>query len=378
MSSYKKKIGIACGCRKLNYGSVLQSYALCNVINNLGYDCNFVWINGSFLKHYNIRFEKVAGVIFNSIKHPTLIPKVIRSFNRVFLNKTHYSISSDSKTKFEAFTQKMDIRVYNRKELAKKQFEYYKFVCGSDQIWNSYEYYLDPMYFLRFTERNKRIAYAPSFGTNTVSYYNRNTIKKYLRGFKRISVRESSGQHICRELVNRNVPVVLDPTLLMDNEQWINNLELKKDTQEYCFVYFLNKPCPSAVKAIDRMRENMRIVALPIKYEEFKDNEVVDAGPKEFLNYLYNAKYVLTDSFHGTIFSINFNKQFLTFDRQYASQTTQSSRITDILERLGLKDRFITRDMDEIFHNTINYEIVNSKLNLLRKKSLNYLKKALD
>ena len=375
-----KKIGIACGCRKLNYGSILQSYALCSVIKNLGYDCNFVWVSGNIFKHYNIRPEKITGVIMNSLKHPSLVPKVYRSVRRVSGNKSHYSISPASRALFEKFVGEMDIRIYSRRALKKAEKEYYKFVCGSDQIWNSNDYYMDPMYFLRFTSMNKRIAYAPSFGTSNISYYNRNTIRKYLSEFESISVREKSGRNICRKLIGKDVPVVLDPTMLMTQNQWESNLSLSGSDEGYCFAYFLNQPSASAVQALMRIREKMPVICLPVKYDCFNEEELAEAGPKEFLECLNNAQYVMTDSFHGTIFSINFNKQFLTFDRQYLTNTTQSTRIKGILKELGLGSRFVKNDENvtyEMITSVIPYDTVNHKLQIMRDKSRQYLENAL-
>jgi hypothetical protein len=298
----------------------------------------------------------------------------------VFGKKSHYSISYESRKLFEQFVKQMDICLYKRSQLNSEEKKYYKFVCGSDQIWNSYEYFLDPMYFLRFTSKEKRVAYAPSFGTSNVSYYNRNTINKYISEFEHISVREESGKQICKNLINKDIPVVLDPTLLISAEQWKTVLSLSGTDDEYCFAYFLNQPSPSAVYTINEMRKKMRIIALPINYDCFKKDELAEAGPKEFLFYLMNAKYVLTDSFHGTIFSINFKKQFLTFDRQHSTKTTQSTRITNILNRLMLANRFVKSEQENVVTTlleVISYDSVDLKLISLRKDSKSYLEDAL-
>lgn len=376
-----KMVGIACGCKKLNYGSLLQSFALCEAIKELGYDCHFVWLKGSVFKYYNIRLGKIAGVFFNAIKHPSIVPKVVRSVRRVSSKKSSYAISNENKRLFSRFIKEnFHIKLYSWNELRSKEKNYYKFVCGSDQIWNSYEYYLDPMYFLRFTSRNKRIAYAPSFGVDSVSYYNRAILKKYISEFDALSVREVSGGKICRELTGREPAVVADPTFLLTKEQWKEILGLKTQNQEYCLVYFLSYPNSDAIEMIDKMRKILAIKAIPMDFDCYMPEEIVEAGPKEFLELLMNAKYIITDSFHGTIFSINFEKQFVCFERQYASGIKQSSRITDILAKFGLEDRYITesRNLFDITQKTIEYELINNEEKNFREESFHFLLTSLD
>lgn len=379
--SRTEKVGIACGCRKLNYGSLLQSYALCSAIKKLDYDCEFVWMKGNLFKHYNIRPGKIAGVFMNAIKHPSIAPKVFKSVRRVSSKKSSYAISEKCRFLFERFVEKyLPVRMYSWHDLKKAERKYRKFVCGSDQIWNSYEYYLDPMYFLRFTKQSKRIAYAPSFGVNSVSYYNRNRLKKYLSEMGCISVREESGRDICRELLHKEVPIVLDPTFLLSAEEWKAALGLRSREEKYCLAYFLNSPSERARELIWQIRETIAIKAVPIAYDCFLENEYTDAGPEEFLELLMNAQYVITDSFHGTILSINFKKQFLCFERQYASQSNgQSSRITDILGRLGLLGRYNVEkaNMLDTLLSEIDYESVGHQLEMLKEKSEGFLKEAL-
>lgn len=380
------KIGISCGCRKLNYGSILQSYALYKVIEDIGYDCEFVWIKGNFLKHYNIRWSKICGIFSNTLKHPSIFPIILKSIYEIFVKKSSYSLSKQSIYLFERFLKKnIFIRYYTWNSLKKYAGTYSKFVCGSDQIWNSYEYYMDPMYFLRFAPINKRVAYAPSFGADTVSYYNRKILKKYLLGFNTISVREKSGSKICRELIKRDVPVVMDPTLLLTEEMWMHYLNLQKKEQNYCLVYFLNNPSLSALELIKLIRERMTIKVLPIKYNFCEKGEFEDAGPSEFLQLLLNAKYVVTDSFHGTIFAINFHKQFVCFERQYTSKEKQSSRITDILLRFDLSERYRLSSEEvfssqtwDILRKKIDYNAIENKISAFRDESYHFLKTSLE
>ena len=375
------KVGIACGCRKLNYGSILQSYALCEKIKSLGYECEFVWLKGNLFKHYNIRIGKILGVSFNSLKHPSIIPRVFRSIRRVTSKTSSYSMPSENRGKFEEFNRdNIHVKHYTWEELKKTaQQKYCKFVCGSDQIWNSYEYYLDPMYFLRFTSIDKRIAYAPSFGTDTVSYYNRGIIQKYISEFNSLSVREESGRTICKDLIGKDVPVVADPTFLLDKGEWQKRLDLQIRDDEYCLVYFLNYPNEDALDLIKRIRSEIPVRALPLNFDCYDKSEIVNAGPREFLELLMNAKYVITDSFHGTILSINFEKQFVCFERQYASIVKQSSRITDVLKRFHLGNRYnISKDDAlQVLKSEVPYSELFDEISMFRRLSCEYLTESL-
>ena len=382
----KDKIAIACGCRKLNYGSILQSYALCEVIKKMNYDCEFVWVSGNLFKHYNIRWQKICGVFVNVLKTPSLFPKVVRSCFSVYKSKQQFS--QNAIDKFNDFkANRFNIKLYSYNELKKRQKEYKCCVCGSDQIWNTYELYMDPMYFLQFAEPSKRVAYAPSMGTDSISSYNKKVVKKYLSHFKAISVREKSSVGLLKDLIKRDVPVVLDPTLLLTAHQWEESLKLDLDdnmcASPYCLVYFLNEPSQNALKMIEETREKFKIKAIPYKYACYKDDECVDAGPTEFVKLIKNADYIITDSFHGTIFSINFNKKFLVFERQYNAANSQSTRLKSILEQLDLLDRYDGEFKSElkcqdVLSKGIDYNTVNSKLMELRKESLMWLSDAID
>lgn len=380
MSGKNSLIGIACGCRKLNYGSILQSFALCTMIQKMGYQCEFIWVNNNTFKYYNIRPQKVLGVFRNVLLHPSLLPRVVRSVISIITKQSSTEFTIKSKEKFAEFKKDyLNINLYSYKDLKNDENKYKCFVCGSDQIWNSYEYYMDPMYFLRFTNINKRVAYAPSFGENDVSYYNKKIIQKYISEFKSLSVREKSGSDICKRLIDKDVDVVLDPTLLLTSKEWESVLNINDVEDEYCFVYFLSTPTDVALKAINEIRKRYKIKTVPYMFECYESDERVDAGPKEFIELIKNAKLILTDSFHGTIFSINFNKQFIAFDRNYNQGSNQSCRVTDIFDALQLRERFVTNEneLSAVFDKKIEYVDVNQRLDDLREKSKKYLEDSL-
>ncbi len=176
---------------------------------------------------------------------------------------------------------------------------------------------------------------------------------------------------------------MIDPTLLINKKVWeqmvsnINELEEEK----YILAYFLDVPSEIALKIIKQLQEkySCKIICIPYKHSEFNFSNfkyLNGVGPLEFIWLVKNASFVCTDSFHGTAFSINLNKNFLTFKRNYGSATDQSSRIITLLKKLCLQDRFVSEFIENDF-NLINDRICFEKSNQLleneRKKSKKYL-----
>jgi hypothetical protein len=380
-----KKVGIVCSCSKLNYGSVLQSYALCEIVKNLGYECNFVWTDNNLFKHYNIRKDKCLGTLKNVMAHPYLIPELFKSVWNLFVKKSGYHITEVSTKFFDEFKRNnLKICLYDSKDLLNVEGEYSAFICGSDQIWNTYEYWLDPLYFLRFTTYNKRIAYAPSLGIDGVSKYNKKTFEKYVKDIKYVSVRENSSKVICEGITGEKIPVVLDPTLLITGNDWKKKLDIScdiatDDSEKYVLFYFLSEPSDAAIKAAKKLSDKYIIKIIPYEWSKINNSVRVDVGPREFVSLVNSAEMILTDSFHGTIFSVNFNVSVWIFERNYNGES-QSTRITSILSDLGLSERLVCcNDIEGInlFEN-IDYSEVNKKLINLRNESMQFLSKALE
>lgn len=379
-----KKIGIATVHTGFNYGSCLQAYAGQTYLSELGYDTELLWYKDGLVKGRDIRLKKLIGMGVRTVWRPKLFKKTFLTYKRS-LNK---EINQETKESFLDFQSK-NLRV---KKCSWKELKQYAnddntlaCVCGSDQIWNATNIYIDPIFYLRFAPRHKRVAYAPSFGKNEIPYYNKNIIKKYISDFNYISVREEQGTSIVKELINREVPSVIDPTLLLNKEHWSRCINQEMDLpKEYILVYFLDKPTKTAIAYIEKLEKELQvpIIGIPYKYEElskFKNLEYKNAGPEQFLNLIKNAKFVCTDSFHGMAFSANFNIPFYIFQRDYGTATDQSSRIISLLEKLNLEDRFVHEvnesNLDK-FKIDIDFKIPNQRLYEEREKSKEYLQNA--
>ena len=181
---------------------------------------------------------------------------------------------------------------------------------------------------------------------------------------------KTTGKDIVKEITDKECTVCLDPTLLLNKSDWENSFNLKRINKNYIFCYFLDKPTEKAKKTIEILVKKTKCQVCYINTSENK-LEGIDGGPIGFLNYILNAQYVLTDSFHGVAFSVNFNKKFIVFDRAYTTEKTQSTRITSLLEKLNISFLFDTTNIKNI--DSIDYQKVNSILQEERKKSLEYL-----
>ena len=374
-----RKIAIPYGCNKLNYGSMLQAYALKEYIQDrFNCQCDFLWKKGGLIKYSNIRFEKIASMLSIAITHPSTIKPVSRLvYGTLFHRKEVTHFSSETKRLYDEFKRDhYHIILCSNKELRAKSGNYYKMVICSDQLWNSYDYYIDKMYYLRFCPEEKRVSYATSMGSDTLSYWNKKKISKYIREIPFVSVREQSAVDICEREIGVKATLVADPTLLLDKEIWRKKLAISESTNEqYCLAYFLKQPSAAAQEAIDFFKTKMPVKVIPYPYGAGVNAE--SAGPREFIELLNGAEYVLTDSYHGTLFSINFEKQFTTFIRPLQKRN-ENTRFDNIAQVLGVGDRFATGDeWRKIIDTPMDYSKISDMRKSFVVKSRLYLEEAL-
>ena len=327
-----KKIAIMTWYTHNNYGSKLQATAMSRYIKKMGYDSYFI--------NY-----KPRGVLYENNFKSTL-KKVVTKLKSKTINKpfNNNDIFEDYKRKYIKETEKCDSYV----DLYQLNSDFDAFICGSDQIWSPNNF--DSKYFLDFADDNKIIAYAPSIGLNNIySPIIKEKMCTLIKRFKYLSVREETGAEIIKNNVGIDAQVVLDPTLLLKSNEWeqIENIELAKQlkNQQYVVTYFLGDSS-KYIKVIEKYakNKNLKIYNIPVfKSKKInKYNFYTSVGPSEFLSLIHNANCVFTDSFHGTILSINYNKDFYTFKRfKSTSKNNQNSRVEDILKRLSLDDRLV-------------------------------------
>lgn len=362
-----------------NYGSVLQVYALCEVVRKMGHSAEVVWQSGNISKNFDFRPNKVFKTFTKLLFYPSLLKSTIKTAKGVGATV----IDSEKVKKFDEFVDHNFKRVfYSQSEIKKiaKSDKYQKFVCGSDQIWSSTTLYPDPMMYLRFAPQNKRIAYAPSLGRNYIPDFNKRILKKYISDIPCVSIREEEGRRLIYELTGRNVPVVADPTLLMRSAEW-DTLRIDLDVpQDFVLCYFLDEPSCEVKEAICEYAKtkNKDIVILGtmegINYPPKRVSRPI-IGPGEFLTLVGKSDMVITDSYHGMLFAINYHKRFWSVERAY-SEFDQSSRQLTVLSRLGLRERYVKKDFfftDE----EIDYNSVQTIIDEFVAFSMKYLEESL-
>lgn len=363
-----KKIGLITWFTYHNYGTLLQCKAMLSIIEKLGYSVELI--------NYKPRPN------YKTIKY-SLFRKGINYTKRKIVKKSTKSLFLEQK-KMDEYIEKYPktTEVNTEPQLNALNDEFDAFVCGSDQIWLPSAF--DENYFLSFVQdNNKKISYAPSLGTTTISNkIIKNKMKMLISPFGFLSVREQQGAEVIKELTNREAKVVLDPTLLLDHADWQKEM-VGINESNYIAAYFLgkNKEYIEICNKIAK-RFNKKIVFIPNKPEDLLNPNAAtnDIGPKEFLSIIDGADLILTDSYHGTIFSINFKKDFIAFKRFKDNNFSQNSRIINILTKLELMDHLYEDNIEIALKNSLNtdYSIVHDKLNLLKKDSIDFLSGALE
>lgn len=360
-----------------NYGTQLQEYALQRYILSLQYK-NFIFDDTDILKTIRSKHIKVSCYVVIKRFAKNILLKIKRFFVKNTLDYYYNSIRSlESFKKHYLFTKKV-----NFKNLPKYHKEFSAFICGSDQIWSPLDYNFFGYYWLDFVTKNK-ISYATSLGTTKIDLKIED-IRKYLKSFSSISVREKQSSIQLNKLLNTtDVKFVCDPTLLFDKTFWGDfSKKIKTKETNYLLCYYLeNKEWYFKYARGIAKKLGLRVLLIPNKKEFNRNSWVIKqaVGPKEFVSYFKNASYVITDSYHGSIFSLLFEKQFthlLRFEEDNA--INQNIRIESLFSYLSLDNIVCKRTNTIAIPTTINYSVINGKLESFRIESRNYLKDALQ
>ncbi len=360
-----------------NYGTSLQALAMKMLIEKYGYIPEIVSYKATMSKGRDVRISKMAKMFFRTIFRPRLFKKTFLTYSK----SIGKNIDSETKEKFYQYTQNyINPALYSNAQLKKKAKDAFACVCGSAQIWNTEAVYVSPLFYLRYSPKNKRIAYAPSLGKEYVPNYNKKLLRKYIKEIPYVSVRETQGAKVIKDLCWRDVPVVLDPTLLFSYEDW-QQYSKKTGYEDYVLIYFLDEPSENTINLINKMYSDKKKITILYNfdvYSKLENHEHCFAGPSEFLDLIHGAEFIYTDSFHGLIFCVNFNKKFYIFDRNYGVASPQTSRITSIVDLLGIKNAYLKADTEQIVDWECDYVKVNIILQDLREKSFEYFRKSLE
>lgn len=381
-----KKVAILSVYDVYNYGSILQTYATQQIITSLGFE-NVIIRNDHRSKLAQLK--RLSNLPLLQMK----INFLIRDFYVKHINKQlglYFKSRHDAFDQFIAENLKISCDIGDKSGIAQYIKDWDFALVGSDQVWNPMNLGKD-FYTMNFVpEGVKRITYAPSFGVSAIPKNQMEKTKQYLNNIDCISVRETSGQAIIKELIGKDVPVVADPTILMPFDKWENFVDSHPyNSKPYILCYFLGKN-PNHREFANRLskKTGIEIISLPHSDEickadfDFGNFTPQHVGPKEFVNLVAHASYVCTDSFHCTVFSNLFSRQFYSFGRYANAKNVAStnSRIPSLLSILGNHERFIdsTTPISDSLLTPIDYGLVQKNIEKLRLSSLDYLKKALD
>jgi hypothetical protein len=336
------KVGVVTTQYASNYGALLQTYALQSYLNeDMKQDAEVL---AYYPKHYKNYWKLMPKI--NSFK--TFLLSCICCITpwRIWKFKKRYE-------KLLGFVEKKvkcSRPYFSKEEIERDKCKYDALICGSDQIWNvSRHSEIESVWFLALGgewSKPKKIAYAPSVA-DPIPKDKNEKVKEYLKDFKAVSVREADDVEQLMPLYDGEVQHVCDPVFLLSVERWRLISKTPKIKKPYILCYFLN-PSKEAVSVVKKIKKMTGLKVVQIDINNINkiptDIDVLDASPEEFVGYIENAEYVVTNSFHCTAFSVLFKKNLLVVKKQSAN-----SRMISLLNSVGLSSRFVSeKDVDQM------------------------------
>lgn len=350
----------------LNFGASLQCTALAHYLNSSGHDASIVNYLPEYVLDKKSGFKEIKNIGKSSNKVKALVKGLAylsKSGNIKEKNRNYESFLSSNIQRTKAY--------HTLDDLMKDPPEADLYICGSDQIWNPALTggKLDPAFFLKFA-KGRKAAYGASVGELDIAG-NAEELKELTGDFMRISVREKSVAPDMAKAVGKDVSVVLDCTLLLDKDEYIKMESTWPETQKpYVLIYNVQNSVES-VRIAQKIASEKGLDIIDISPNPFAKvkgvRKLMNIGPGEFLRLFHGAEYVVTNSFHGTVFSIIYEKNFWAL-----GHSKRAGRTFDLLESLGLLDRFI-KESSEITDYAVNYSIVKDLLEKRRKESTDYI-----
>lgn len=384
-----KKIGavIVCHLNHTNYGSCLQAYATIRMVKRLGYDISLI----RYVKRRSILDWIKIGpklLISGGIESLQISAKRRSDERRYPSYLPNQRIRENATNRFK---EKEFVPLYKEyvgfKALKDGSKEYDAVFVGSDQVWKPWGFYSYYWNLLFVDDNVPKFSYASSFGVSKIPFIQRKGTAGYLNRLDRISVRETKGKEIVESLSNKTATLVSDPTMLLTPEEWRalaaqSSIDLPSD--KYIFCYFLG-PRQEIREEAKRLAKNtgLKIAIMrhmdeyvPIE-ETMGDFAPYDVDAQDFIKLMDNAEYVVTDSFHGTVFSILLHKKFITFYRiKPTSGISTHSRIDSLLDLFGLTARKFNGNILSIMED-IDFSKVDKIRENLKSDSTEFLEESL-
>ena len=389
----KKKVGIVTMHKVPNFGSALQAYALQQKIDFLG--CNAEIIDYRYPNEYHCKKQGIAYYPQRSLLRLFLLNLIGKILLLLHINK----FKKKAEDCIVRYRMQKNYRRFYRKYFKLSRFfdsiksifdvppDYDVYMTGSDQVWNPRFVADDPVFFLDFAKVGApRISYASSISNRSINRDYEQLYGAYLKKYKAISVRENSTAKIVSDMTGKDVCVVCDPSLLLDKNEWSKICPQRNLVKEKFLLLYIQSysydPYPDIVLFTEKMakRLGLKVVILMGLKEEFSiDGALVyeTAGPLEFLQLFRDAQFVITTSFHGTAFALNFGKNFYSVVKKIDGE---DCRIADLLRQCSAEHHLLEIDSLVLTENlpcSETAEIELQSLQKFRNQSLNFLRETL-
>lgn len=361
-----RKIGIVTIHKINNYGALLQAYALNRYLRNCGHQVQTI--------DYRTYRVKESYQIFRPMKSVMDLPRNAQAL-------LYAARLRRRKHRFDAFLRDyvpMTTGVYeDNGQIRDAKLDFDTYICGSDQIWNTYCQNYDNTFLLDFADESaRRIAYAASLGATGIHENHQESFSRELKKFHALSVRENDAVEIIRSYADKAVTHVCDPVFLPDLSQWEAVATEPLLKEPYIFCYHVKGDIPAMREYMRELSQKtgMKIVTVNLNLREmlFPCVKRYDAGPQEFLSLIKNAAFVCTNSFHAASFSLIFRKKFMVF-----APGAGASRVSSLLEKAGLEDRLYGDACADIAED-IDYDRVWAGLEPFVAQSKEFLKAAVE
>lgn len=348
----------------VNYGNSLQNYAAKKVLEDLGCEVDtlvFTYNRIGLIKN------RVKYLLYNTVAH--------RPEKRL-----NWGIRPLKINRFQEFHKKFCPPTYI-KRLENLNTKYDFFVIGSDQVWNPNWYYTHPlkkdMFLLTFARPEQKVCMAPSFGVAELPPEWNDFFGQELKKFPNLAVREQTGIDLIRKLTGKNAELVIDPTLMLDKEDWNKIVQRPANidfSQGYILTYFLGELSKERKIYIENLAKEYSLRIYHVLDPENLNLFLMNPG--ELLYMIANAKLILTDSFHACVFSFIYEKPFLVFQRE-KDEPGMFSRLETLLNMFQLERKaFISKNRTDIFEN--DYSTGKIVLQKERKKAVSFLQKSMQ
>lgn len=381
-------IGLCIKYFNRNYGGMLQAYATVKMLEELGIEYKIIrYYRGKSLKTLVYDLPRLFNKVWQVEKFELVQKKIQKILHPSFGKNDGIRALAFDRFAKEAFEEHVSY-YFGLKQLKENVRKYQMVVSGSDQLWSPSGLGSN-FYNLMFVPDDiRKVSLASSFGVSSIPSYQIKRTKEYLNRMDAISMREMRGAKIVYELTGRNVPVVADPVFMFDKNEWLKLIPSnRKVSEKYIFVYFLGKtPEHRRIANIISKKKGYKIVTIRhadqyvSEDENFGDISPYDVDPGDFLNYLREADFVCTDSFHASVFSVIYEKPFIVFDRFAPNSIgSKNSRIDSLCSLLSLENCRYHEDfnLDEILTREWDYSEANKKLKELKELTLTYIQSSM-